>query len=143
MSGEPCASATRAQRPSSMLHHPGVGREQRDGQPLGDCQRRVGQTQDLAGQPIGVERTGGHEGHRPFGEGALGEAGESDHAAPRRSGRVMQRGPPPPRTSSSPSIVITVRCLVSSQSSKATKSTPETTRKPASRSASTVSSFRR
>ena len=43
----------------------------------------------------------------------------------------MQRGPPPPRASSVPSMVITVRCLASVQSSKARKLTAGTTRKPA------------
>ncbi len=47
----------------------------------------------------------------------------ADHSGARRSGSDMQRGPPPPRASSAPLIVITVRCLASDQSSKARKLT--------------------
>ena len=55
----------------------------------------------------------------------------------------MQRGPPPPRASSEPSTVITVRCLASRQSSKARKLTAGTTRNPAPSSSQSVASLRR
>ena len=60
------------------------------------------------------------------------------HGAARRSGSDMQRGPPPPRASSVPSMVITVRCLASVQSSNARKLTAGTTRKPAAWSSHSV-----
>ena len=57
----------------------------------------------------------------PLKQCAVGVGGGADHNASRRSGSDMQRGPPPPRASSLPSMVITVRCLASVQSSNARK----------------------
>src|SRR5207253_3676696 len=60
----------------------------------------------------------------------------------RRSGRVMQRGPPPPRTSSLPSIEITARSVSATVSSPVSSFTAETSRKPALVSSSSVASLR-
>lgn len=135
----------RDERPAAIIElaHPGVGGEERHRQPLRHRAGRARHPQHLRGDPTGVERPPQHQQHGALHQGPLGKARQADHSAARASGRVMQRGPPPPRESSSPSMVTTVRCLVSSQSSKATKSTLETARKPACLSASMVPSLRR
>src|SRR5207245_9947527 len=47
--------------------------------------------------------------HRPVREARGGVGGDADQRSSRLNGSVMQRGPPPPRTSSLPSIVTTPR----------------------------------
>src|SRR3954468_5075205 len=79
----------------------------------------------------------------PIEQGALRVRRECRHDGDRRSGSDMHRGPPPPRASSLPSIVITVRCLASVQSSNARKFTAGTTLNPADVSSHRVASFLR
>ena len=135
----------RHQSPPSIgeLPHPGIGAEQRDRHPLAHQVRRARQSDHL------VTQGGGQLGSltEPLVDPIDQRAGwmglRADHSGRRRSGRVMQRGPPPPRASSLPSTVMTVRCLASLQSSKARKFTAGTTRKPAASSSHRVASLRR
>src|SRR5438046_1596276 len=67
---------------------------------------------------------------------------QSIHKSSRLSGNVMHLGPPPPRTSSLPSIVTTPRSLSPSVSSPASRLVAVTSLKPAWSSSSSVASLR-
>ena len=117
--------------------------QQRHRDPVADHDRRPAQTEDLAAEHGGRLRPRPEDAVDPLDQRGARVRGEPDHRAARRSGSDMQRGPPPPRASSAPSTVITVRCLASRQSSKARKLTAGTTRKPAASSSHSVASLRR
>ncbi len=126
------------------LAHPRIGAEQGDRHPLAD--RRAGRRGGRATGVTELEGGGGTVAEREqhaLGQRALRVGRRADHSGARRSGSDMQRGPPPPRASSLPSMVITVRCLASLQSSKARKLTAGTTRNPAAWSSQSVDSLRR
>ena len=142
-SGEPCASATSSPPSVGELPHPGIGAEQRDRHPLAHQVRRARQSDHLVTQgwrPARVPDGAAGEPDRPA-CWMDGPARRSQRSPPERQGHA--RGPPPPRASSLPSTVMTVRCLASLQSSKARKFTAGTTRKPAASSSHRVASLRR
>src|SRR5688500_9005475 len=64
------------------------------------------------------------------------------HGSSREMGSVMQRGPPPPRTSSPPSKVIAARCPSRTGSSPVRKSFAEMIRNPIFSSSRSVASLR-
>ena len=125
------------------LAHPGVRSQQRDGDPVADRGRRTSETHDPLTQHARRAGPVMEQLQHPFHQRALRVSGEAGHTGSRSSGSDMQRGPPPPRASSAPSTVITVRCLASVQSSKARKLTAGTMRNPAFCSSQRVASFRR
>src|SRR6185295_10078928 len=110
------------------------------GQPVADRRWRVEQSEDIAAERGGSSGSAIQLKEDPLEEGAVGIGGGADHTGSRRSGSDMQRGPPPPRASSLPSMVITVRCLASVQSSKARKFAAGSTRNPAATKAHRVCS---
>ena len=136
------AARLRHQRPTAVgqLAHPRIRGQQRDREPLGHGRRGARHAEHAGAERVGGLRPlGPEQQHDPLGERRRRMGLESDHGSRRRSGRVMQRGPPPPRASSVPSIVMTMRCRASVQSSNARKSVEGTERNPAFRRASSVS----
>src|SRR5207302_398813 len=82
---------------------------ERRGHALGDRSRGTRQAEHFPGEHEARRRPGLEIGQRPTREARGGDRREAVQTSSRRRGSVMHRGPPPPRTSSLPSIVIATR----------------------------------
>ena len=128
--------------PVGDAHHPRVVAHQGAGDLVGDPARRPREPQYVPQQRGAGRGAALQVGHGAVGQARRRQSRESVQRSSRRSGRVMQRGPPPPRTSSLPSMVITPRSPPSSDSSPVRRFTADTTRKPVCSSSASVASFR-
>src|SRR3954468_20576605 len=112
----------------------GIGAEQGRGDAVGDGAAGLGQPDHVP------DDVGGRA--RPLAQVAEGSLREGRHGSARESGSVMQRGPPPPRTSSFPRIAITARSFAPSVSSPVRNLRAEILRKPAFSISRSVASAR-
>ena len=89
--------------------HPRVPRQEPGGDPICQAPGRSRQREHVPHQHSARRGSGLQVGQRPIRETRRGQGGDAGQRSSRLKGRVMQRGPPPPRTSSLPSIVMTAR----------------------------------